>query len=246
MLMILDIESTGLDPAADAVVELAIATLVRREGTWELGPMSGSLVAPGRRISPAAQATHHLTDAELRGAPHLRQATVDVLIELGVEDGCHRPLELSAIAAHNAPFDRSFMAPMLTHLGVTAPWLCTLRAAKHIYPELPSYANQNLRYTLPGVDAEVRQHLPPGLAPHRALYDAITTAILLKHLLTRKPLEELLALQNRPILLKTCNLKKHKGLLWSQVPKDYLSWILRADPPFDADIQHTARHYLNP
>jgi len=53
---------------------------------------------------------------------------------------------------------------------------------------------------------------------------------------------------NNPQLLKTCKLKKHEGKPWSEVPKDYLNWIVNPrtphPQPFDEDILHTAKYYL--
>lgn len=245
MIIVIDTETTGLDPKSDAIVELAAVTLLQSpEGAWQLGPHASSLVAPGRRMHPAAQAQHHLTDEMLRGAPHLPDA-VDLVISgiymSCIEQGNYGNFDI--IAAHNAGFDRSFISSVFMHIGLKDNWLCTMRAAKHVWPDAPGYSNQVLRYHVPGLDKEIREHLPGGLAPHRALYDALCTAVMLRRMLTLHPPAELLAMQARPILLKTCNMKKHKGTPWSAVPREYLQWVLRADPPFDEDIRHTAAHY---
>lgn len=255
MIIVIDTETTGLDPKSDAIVELAAVTLLQSpEGAWQLGPHASSLVAPGRRMHPAAQAQHHLTDEMLRDAPKLPQALDDVLTGAGLLVGSAKVLAgeikvynpLICFAAHNAAFDKGFLQPMMDpRIRTNGGWLCTMRAAKHVWPDAPGYSNQVLRYHVPGLDKEIREHLPGGLAPHRALYDALCTAVMLRRMLTLHPPAELLAMQVRPILLKTCNMKKHKGTPWAEVPREYLQWVLRADPPFDEDIRHTAAHYSN-
>lgn len=248
MIVVVDCETSGLDPKLDAIVELAMVTLLQSPAdAWQLGQYASSLVAPGRRMHPAAQAQHHLTDEMLRDAPHLTQAFRSVWYQIvnprmGYE---------TIFAAHNAVFDRGFLAPQIDYLfndlkkvGLKKPeWLCTMRAAKHLWPDSPGHSNQGLRYYVPGLDREIREHLPGGLAPHRALYDALCTAVMLRRMLALHPPAELMTMHSRPILLKTCNMKAHRGKPWAQVPLDYLQWILRADPPFDEDIRHTAAHY---
>ena len=62
----LDIETTGLDAAADAIVEIASVDL-RSDGS--IISTAETLVQPGRSVSPAASAIHHLIDDDLKCAP---------------------------------------------------------------------------------------------------------------------------------------------------------------------------------
>jgi DNA polymerase-3 subunit epsilon len=64
-LAVLDLETTGVDPAADRVVELAVLTLVPC-GRQELFHRR---VNPGVSIPPAATAVHGITDADVAAAP---------------------------------------------------------------------------------------------------------------------------------------------------------------------------------
>lgn len=297
MIVVLDCETTGLDPLADAVVEVAGAEL--REGlnggrrVYRAGRTAQSLVSPGRRVPPSASAVHHLRDEDLTGAPRLREALLErVLVELGAAVASSRhPLveargpDALVFAAHNAEFDRGFLGAVVAQSLPAARWLCTWRCALHLWPNAPSHSNQVLRYWLPGADAEVRALVGrppriatraadlrgddtaprsgpvtyvhaggdrvrlapalPGLGPHRALYDALTTAVVLSRLLALRPLDELLVLQHRPVLLRTVGFGKHRGVAWAEVDRSYLRWVAAAsDPPFGPDVVHTARHYL--
>lgn len=222
MITVVDVETTGVDPAVDKVVELAA---VYRSPNQLGCNWKSTLVNPGRPIPPEASAVHHIRDRDVAEAPALS----------GAWELINTPDE--AWAAHNAAFDRGFLPP------VEQPWICTWRCALHLYPEAPSHSNQCLRYYL-GLDDEVRQHvqLATDGAPHRALYDALTTAVILMHMLKTHTVEQLVALSTQPVILTTVRFGKHRGAAWSSLPHDYLRWILRQD--FDADVVCTARHYL--
>ena len=227
--IVLDCETTGLDAAKDAVVEVAAVGVL----DGKVLPGASSLVAPGRRVPPEARAVHHLSDAELRDAPQLPQALARVLAAVDQKG------ELcAALVAHNSPFDRGFIGQ---YFPSNIPWLDTWRLAMHLYPDAPSFSNGTLFYWL-GLDRSA----PEGPAQtHRALYDATVTAYILQRMLEERPLEALLKLQDEPVLQKTCRFGKHRGVLWSDVPRDYLGWVLRQDnPPFEGDVVHTCKHWL--
>jgi exodeoxyribonuclease X len=264
MVIVLDCETTGLRPeAGHTVVELAAVALTpdpypftelsvdlaqgtglkyRTQQTYSLAPHPFStLVAPGRRLSPEAQAVHHLRDIDLRQAPKLPLALDQMLHHFGASRGTRL-----VVAAHNAAFDRAFLETFHDHFGA-AQWLCTYRLACHLYPNAPGHSNQVLRYFL-GLDNEVRASLPgQSLSAHRALYDAITTACLLKHMLSNRTLEDLLILQDQPVLQRVVRFGKYRGQEWAAVPRDYLAYVMRQTGPggFDADVMHTAAFHMN-
>ena len=64
-LAVLDLETTGVDPAADRIVEVAVLTLLPG-GRHELFHRR---LNPGVPIPPAASAVHGITDADVVGAP---------------------------------------------------------------------------------------------------------------------------------------------------------------------------------
>lgn len=225
--LILDCETTGMSPEADQVVELGFAVTDLTETIT-----SGAyLVKASVPITPEASACHHLLDCDL-----------ELAVPLAERLAWLRPgptwRAAAAYAAHNAPFDRSFL-PQLTD----KPWLDTLRLAKR-YLDAPSYSNQALRYRL-------KLDVPREFNAHRAEGDCVTTAALLRHLLNgpakadfeRLGLEGFLALSESPLLLRTCGFGKHMGTPWKDVPKSYLSWIL-GQGSFDADVNYTAETYL--
>ena len=65
---IIDIETTGTDPANDTIIEIASVDLLR-DGT--ITNRMSTLVRPGIPVPPESSAVHHLIDADVADAPHL-------------------------------------------------------------------------------------------------------------------------------------------------------------------------------
>jgi DNA polymerase-3 subunit epsilon len=94
-LVILDTETTGLDPATDRIVEIA-AVLLRPDGTHS---SLSSLLNPGMRIPAEASAIHGIHDANVVDAPRFQD----------VWPGIRPLLDGAIVCAYNAPFDREFI-----------------------------------------------------------------------------------------------------------------------------------------
>jgi exodeoxyribonuclease X len=239
--LVLDCETTGMDPAKDRVVEVGAALTTATEGIV----YDSALVDPGIPIPPEASAIHHLTDYDVRGCATIEEA-IKELSEMNEdqEDG----IAIDAYVAHNAPFDRGFLGKYLPEL----PWIDTLRMARRYLPELPHHGNQYLRYALKWGVIEVDDHAEPEMGAHRALGDALVTAALFRYLVAgpakadfeSMPLAEFVAMLDAPMLLTRINFGKHKGKVWSEVPRDYLRWLLGQEES-DRDVTFTAKHYYH-
>ena len=243
--LVLDTETTGDDPTTNSIMELGWA-LCDWETTHFCG---GSYIAPAHPCAPEARAAHQIWDEDVKGAPQL----TDVLQTQLAPQLREHVDKLAAYVAHNAPFDSSFL-PMLNK----KPWLDTLRLAKKLFPGLPSYKNQALRYRfdLDHKDENLRLIGRHQLQAHRAESDAVVTAALLRYLLKQPKVQEfetttaLLAWVNEPFLIETCPFPKHKGKLWVNVAKldrDYCLWLLKGkegEKPLDDDMQFSIRHAL--
>jgi exodeoxyribonuclease X len=219
---IVDVETTGFSRENDRVVEVA-CVLVRRG--VRLRAFS-SLVNPGRPIPARATEVHGITDGAVAAAP--RMASVSPILR-GLCAG-------AIVVAHNAGFDRGFL-PMLDD----RPGLCTMRLARHLFPEFRSHANQALRYAL-------NVPLPADVGDaHRALSDVHVTAAILDRLLDRylasgypPESDALLALAESKVRFPRFPFGRYRHVPLPQVPAGYLHWMLRAtDPPFDDDIRTT-------
>jgi exodeoxyribonuclease X len=201
---VLDIETTGTDPALDAIIEIASVD-VQADGT--ITNQQSTLVRPGIVVPPEASAIHHLIDADIAGAPPL----MDVV-------GMFRGAD--AYVAHNADFERAFLGPLLGE----AKWVCTFKAAVRIWPELPAHNNQALRYRFGFVDPfGIERHT---LSPHRALSDAIVTAAVFTEILKHATWSELVRWSSEPALLSVLRFGRHRGQRFDAVP-----WITCGGSP---------------
>jgi exodeoxyribonuclease X len=223
VLRVLDCETTSSDPAKAKVIEIASIDLTK-DGFYT-NPMH-TLVNPGVPIPPDSSAIHHLIDEDVASAPSLAQAA---------------PMFFGAdvYIAHNAPYD----CDVLKNNGVDfgKPWLCSYRGCVRAFPDLPGYSNQAIRYAL-GI-LEPFGTARKSLKPHRASDDILVTGEIAHRLLKAVSFQQLAQWSQEPPLLKTCMLKKHKGTPWSEVPADYLQWILGSD--LDHDTKWLARYWLD-
>lgn len=182
---LLDLETTGLDPLLDRVVQIT-AQRIRWTGARAGEPLC-SLVNPERPIPAAASAIHHLTDRHVANAPTFAELLPSLVKEL-LPDG---PDKVPVLVAHNAPFDAKFL---LAELG-RASWknldgaelrarlaeaqlLCTYRLALHLVDSDAGYGLQALRYAL-DLKIDAREFdadaAPTPLGAHRAAEDAAVT-----------------------------------------------------------------------
>lgn len=228
--VVLDTETTGLNLREDTIVEIAIVRLLE-DGTVSRDSFS-SLVNPKRPIPPGASEVHHITDADVSGAPILEEIAPTVRAFVG----------LSTIIAHNAPFDRALCEPV----GLPNPWLCNLRLARHVWPRAPRHSIQALKEWLKlDVDAG-------GLAAHRALADTLVTAAVFAR--ARQIYSEqhpgasdtdLLAYVNSPIVVELMPFGKHKGLPLREMPADYVRWALQNISDLDPDLRQSLKSAHN-
>ena len=225
---VIDLESTGLDPATDAIVELAAVDMTP---DGQITRRREHLICPPVPIPASASAIHHLLDEDVVGKPPLRE-----VIEL-YEGSC-------AYVSHGAEFDRGFLAQ---HLGTSKKtgqpptWICTYKCALRVWPESPAgHSNQALRYQLGfvnpfGIDRAT-------LVPHRALSDAIVTAAIFVEILKHARWSQLAMWSAEPALHTTFGFGKHRGERYDAHP-DYCEWILR-QKDMDEGARFSAEYWL--
>lgn len=131
---VFDVETTGMSPAGDRIVQLA-AVRVEEDGAVS---RYASLVNPGRPIPPGVTLIHHITDEMVADAPQFKQ------VGLAFTDFARR----STLVAHNARFDLGFLQESLARCGLEL-WkgktMDSLRLVRKTHPNLPSYRLQYLR-----------------------------------------------------------------------------------------------------
>jgi exodeoxyribonuclease X len=222
LLRVIDFETTGMPPDA-ALCEIGYCDVrIDAGGPAEIGVPVGMLVNCGRPMPPEARAIHHISDEDLIGAPSidkglmaLNQPAVDVFV------------------AHHMAFEREFFS------GGQKNWICTLKVGRRLWPESPSHSNQCLRYFL-GIELEDQLAMPP----HRAAPDAYVTAhILICAIDAGASLADMIEWSSAPSLLPRVTFGKYRGQPWSELPGDYLNWIVTKSD-MDVDTKFTAKHWL--
>ena len=161
---IIDLETTGLSPSADRVVEVAVVRLVSdvsRVQTWD------TLINPER--DPGATHAHGLTTADLEQAPTFWDIGPELMEQL---DGC-------ILAAHNVNFDSSFLRYEFWRLG-------------KVFPKFPLLDTVRVGYKLGRIEKSASRALGHLCAnegvqvhsAHSALGDAMAAAQLLSRYLS--------------------------------------------------------------
>jgi DNA polymerase III epsilon subunit-like protein len=163
---VVDVETTGLHPAGDRIIEIAI---VRTDPGAQARVVLETLVHPQRRVS--ATEIHGITDAHVRGAPTFGDITP--LVE--------EALSGAVFASYNVYFDAKFIGAELQRAGIAAfpPHVCLM----YLRPMLGLGGRCSL------ADA-CRHHGVPHLGAHMAADDAVASAGLwLKYLSHMEALE---------------------------------------------------------
>ncbi|NMJ40961.1 DNA polymerase III subunit epsilon [Roseomonas sp. JC162] len=157
--IVLDTETTGLDPAlGDRVIEVAAVELVNLLPT---GATFHRLVDPERDIPAEATRVHGFTNGDLAGKPKFAEIAEEMLAFLGD----------APIIAHNAPFDFGFLDAELKRCGQPvldrSRMVDSLMLAKQRYPGMPNSLDALCRRL--GVDNSMR-------SSHNAILDCTLLA----------------------------------------------------------------------
>ncbi len=104
--VVFDLETTGLEPKKDEIVEIGAIKFDR------YGPIArfSILIDPGIPMPPAASQVNHITDDMLKGKPILEDVLPDFI----------RFIDKSILIAHNASFDCSFINEALAKFSQLA------------------------------------------------------------------------------------------------------------------------------
>jgi len=151
----LDLETTGLDPQIHEIIEIGLVRFSEGEPRERLV----WLVRPARPPSPEGLAVSGISPEELAAAPELAEVLPEVLDRLAG----------AMVVAHNAPFDRAFLAAAAQRLGLRLPparWVDTLALARALWPRRTGYSLQALRERL-GLPAQGHRALPDAEAAGR-------------------------------------------------------------------------------
>jgi DNA polymerase-3 subunit epsilon len=214
-LICLDCETTGLDPENDEIIELAIVKFTLES---EIASID-SLVDPKRPIPAESTGIHHITDEMVKGKPHIE----DLL------DAATTLIGKYPIMGHNVGFDIKIIEAALRRHNhsrslASNPVIDTLRLAR-LYGESPKNSLEVLR-----------EHFNiPEEGAHRAMNDVTVNIKVFERLAYGfNTVEEMLKRLNSPIAMKTFPFGKYRGMLFREIPIDYLHWA--GHQKFDEDL----------
>ena len=180
-LAIVDLETTGTDPATDRVTEIAVLEVdgLEQRGFGVRAEWS-TLVNPGTGIPGPIQALTGITNEMVAAAPRFADIAAALFERLGGR----------IFVAHNARFDYGFLRREFDRAGIrfTAKTLCTVRLSRRLYPGEPHH-NLDRLIARHGIDCRQR---------HRAMGDARALWQFLK-IAGREHGEEVLAVAARQI-----------------------------------------------
>jgi len=161
-LVVLDFETTGLSPEnGDRVTEVA-ALRIRKD---RIVDQYESLLNCGVKLQPFIVNFTGITQSMVDNAPPPSKVIRELVKFLGKD----------AVIAHNASFDERFFRSECGRLSVREtidPFICSMRIARRVYPELVSYKLSSIAHSL---------GLEYSSQAHRAAADArLTAEIVLK------------------------------------------------------------------
>ena len=147
--VLLDLETTGGNPLACRITEIAA---VRLENGQEVARWS-TLVNPGTRISPLIQNLTGISNAMVADAPSFDEVGATLL----------KLLDGAVLVAHNVRFDHGFLLNEYARMDVAlrVKTLCTVRLSRKLYPQHKSH----------GLDAIMQRHGLTTQFRHRAMGD---------------------------------------------------------------------------
>ncbi|TGP22346.1 MULTISPECIES: 3'-5' exonuclease [unclassified Mesorhizobium] len=221
LIRVTDTETTGLtDPKELVEIGWTDVRLFPTGWAIESGPHA-RLVNPGMPITAGAKSAHHLFDEDV--ADGMAPDEARGLVAAGAD----------FIACHNLAYD----GPLLKS---AKPGICTFKCAKDVYPNLESHKNGAIWYAL-GLGGGAKQMEPV----HRAGPDSWTTAHILLDLLRVLAVETMVDISANPLRLLKMTFGKHAGTPFSELPTDYIDWIVNKsdmkNDPDKEDVVHTAR-----
>lgn len=164
--VVVDVEGNGQRPPD--LVELAVVPI----SDGKIGEPRTWLVRPPRSITPMARRFHKISDADVAG----RRPVAEVAHEM------HTALAGAVFVAHNAHVDLAVVGRELDYAPACV--VDTLKLARRLVPGQASYKLGALveHFDLAGQDGGL-----PGMAAHRAGYDALMCARLLAALAGAAP-----------------------------------------------------------
>lgn len=220
LLVVLDTETTGLDPDTNEIIQFACLT--HKEGS-DLVSTFETLLDPGMPIDPGASAINGITDDMVKGQPEpaaLLQEWWDEVMDTAGDAQI-------VICAHNAPFDLKFL---IKHIDIsTIPVICTLQTARRKVPESSSHKLTHLYSEVLGLVGQYKAH------------DAMGDVWMCFEVLQQWTTDSYTGMAewlSKPEKLEVMPFGKHHRRPFKEIPASYMRFML-GKPNMDVDVKYS-------
>ena len=211
--IILDTETHTLNGQP---IEIAYAPIQIHDGklTLDKSQILDELYRVDEPISYAAMAVHHILESELVDQPHYTSFSL--------------PQETTYIIGHNIDYDIRALEKCGVDISKIKA-ICTLALARLVWPDAEAHNISALIYMITKGSAKARDMIKKA---HRADMDIILTANILMHEIHHlkiQTIEELYTASEDARIPRTINFGKHRGTAITDLPADYMQWLLRQE-----------------
>jgi len=201
--IIYDLETTGLRPKADKIIEL-YAYDVKDKTCLHLK------INPECDIPPESTKIHGFTNMDLDKEKKFKDVTEDILDFFG-EDAY-------LISHNNDGFDKKFLLIELYKAGIPRPtkwkFVDTLKLARIKYPNLDNYKQGTLQNMLD----------IPVSGNHRANKDVLDLVKIYEHMTEGMTIKEIYKM-SKNFVYDTMVFGKHAGTKLEDLPRGYIKWL---------------------
>lgn len=167
----IDVETTGLNPQEDEIIQLAAVKFIN----FEPVEAYATYVCPRHGLNPKAQAVNGITTEQVAGAPYIEQVAKSFGHFIGVDAPKSRR---SALVGHNISFDCGFLSAAGILPGdVSFPCYDTLNLSKREFPSVGRYNLDSIGRTA----LEIARN-----TSHDALSDAFLAGLLFREFCKRR------------------------------------------------------------
>ena len=211
--IILDTETHTLNGQP---IEIAYAPIQIHDGklTLDKSQIFDQLYRVDEPISYAAMAVHHILESELVDQPHYTSFIL--------------PQDTTYIIGHNIDYDIRALEKCGVDISKIKA-ICTLALARLVWPDAEAHNISALIYMITKGSAKARDMIKKA---HRADMDIILTANILMHEIHHlkiQTIEELYTASEDARIPRTINFGKHRGTAITELPSDYVQWLLRQE-----------------
>lgn len=250
---VLDTETTGVE-SDDDIIEFSIS--FPSKVTEDIDGIDNYTLRykPLKDIPPEASAVHFISTEDVANCLNYSDDLENIDALMGCRD---------YFVGHNVQFDRRMMVDneykyrnsVSQYLLDEDRWICTLRFAKKMFAEDVEFKNLTLSYLWYkfGCYREVHRHVNAHAAKddvfmcYQVLMKLIDIAIERGHIDESGDIgAQIVDFCNKPMLYSCMPFGKHKGMKMSEVPLNYIEWMITnsdildtSNPNCDKDLVYT-------